>query len=273
MAYECKIICDSLNPYNNKRITTFSITLPRFILPEFLTHRMLSRNSQSSRAIPTEKLIARVVDDPFVPESFGSNIPGMQAGPDLGPEDDKLARLRWLDERDDAVRLSRFYLGLGVHKQIANRPLELYSWHTVIVTATEWENFFNLRTHKFAQPEFQRIAKMMKEGYESSTGCVDRYHLPLCPDLEDLFDQYEINQICMISAGRCARVSYLTHDGHRDPKADIDLATQLMKNGHMSPFEHVARASTMLIHSGNFIGWSQFRKQIAGEDVWRENNE
>ena len=41
--------------------------MPRIILAEFNTHRLFSRNSASSRAIPFKKMVQSVLENPFIP--------------------------------------------------------------------------------------------------------------------------------------------------------------------------------------------------------------
>jgi hypothetical protein len=166
---------------------------------------------------------------------------------------------------------------IGLHKQIANRLLEPFLWHTVIVTATEWDNFWALRCNKDAQPEIRVAAEMMKKLYDESTPRkldYGEWHLPLVTDEERVEwagthpHPLYAPQVC---SGRCARVSYLTHDGRRDPEADFELATKLMKAGHMSPFEHAARpwVDGPRAFNGNFRGWQQFRKLLPNEAVFQ----
>lgn len=258
MAYGARIILDSISP-NNVRLTTMEVTIPRIVLAEFNTHRMFARNSASSRAIPVEKMLKKVQDDPFIPIYWGKNQKGMQADQELTLEEQANAMLDWLQAKDDAIRqVNRLLIG-GVHKQIANRLLEPFLWHTILVTATEWENFFNLRRDKHAQPEIRKGAEMMWDVMQASTPKElkqGEWHLPLLQPNEFVLPKdspewnepmgfeahlMDIEMAKKISTGRCARVSYLTHDGKRDYKADISLCEGLVKNGHMSPFEHVAR--------------------------------
>ena len=301
MSFAAKILADSIS-LKGHRLTTFEVTFPRIVLAEFNTHRIFSRNSASSRAIPVKKMLERVREDPFVPEYVGKNQKGMQASEELtGPERDK-AIFAWRELRNNA-RNCAWYLagppeegGLDVHKQIANRLLEPWLWHTVIVSATEWSNFFNLRDNKKAQPEIAKPAAMMHELYKTSVPRAVGYgewHLPLVEpgeafDAEVLGD----HDIVKVSAGRCARVSYLTHDGKRDPVEDVKLHDSLLASGHMSPLEHPARpmtveelnlfrqhrfewtdkdgghwkSTTTADHFlGNFNGWVQWRKMVPGE--------
>lgn len=251
MSYDCKILADATSPAGD-RLTTFQITFPRFILAELNTHRALSRNSASSRAIPVAKAIKAVEDSPFIPEEFGANVPGMLWKETLEGEKDLAARRAWRYAIDQAVWVARKLDEGDVHKALANRVLEPYQWHTAIITATDWENFWALRIDENAQPEFRKIAEMMRDAYETQSPWVAQpgeWSLPLVDESEMIGDGEGIVTIDWdywkkISAGRCARVSYLTHDGVRDPQKDIELAESLMANGHMSPLEHQATPFT-----------------------------
>lgn len=160
----------------------------------------------------------------------------------------------------------------GMHKQHANRVLEPYSFHTVIVTATHWRNFFGLRASKMAQPEAQdfclAIAKAMMAS-KSSELVRGEWHLPYIrqEDRAEVADQMLLAQA---SAGKCARTSYLTHDGVRSIDKDIELAAGLQKHGHMSPFQHPARpreTSDAADSHGNYSNvWTQYRKLLAHEE-------
>lgn len=277
--YSARIIADSISPAGH-RLTTFEICFPRIVLAEFNTHRVFSRNSASSRAIPVDKRIAAILESPFVPEAFAANKSGMQAGEALRDQED--ARAVWLDAMRDMVGHAKRLADIGVHKQWANRLLEPFAWHTVIVSSTEWENYWALRVSEMAQPEIMTVSTQMKKLYEAAKptplSCNDNvpYHLPLWgPDYGDNPAEAIINPYAAVrlSVARCARVSYLTHDGKRDPEADQALYKRLTSNGHMSPTEHVARPMTQVELKlgeflGNFRGWVQHRKEIPGEAVF-----
>jgi thymidylate synthase ThyX len=302
MGFDAKVLADSRSPAGH-RLTTLEATFPRFVLAEFNTHRVFSRNSASSRAIPIAKQLRRVLEDPYVPIEFGSNQPGMQAGAALDGEKLAAAEREWLRARDDAVRRVLGLVAdpdalaeqddlfealreveatirnrsqpagwLNVHKQVANRLLEPFMWHTVIVTATEWDNFWNLRCHPDAQPEIRLVAESMRAAIAASEPAQlaeDEWHLPLVRR-EDREQVASTEDLIKVSAGRCARVSYLTHAGVRDLSADVELHDRLLESGHMSPLEHPARPlrSTELEEnewSGNFRGWFSYRKSISGE--------
>jgi hypothetical protein len=301
MAYSARVLADSLSPAGH-RLITMTAELPRFALAEFNTHRMFSRNSASSRAIPAFLRIINSVRDPFIPDVFPVNQPGMQSHIFLEGSEHETAVRAWLRGRDRAV-LSVLELLVGeqvmagyaslqvgsladqvdlieeilgahqgsgpnVHKQISARPLEPYLWHTVLVSATEWGNFFGLRLAPDAQREIRLAAKKMDEAMRASTPtplAEGQWHMPLLhPDeLQMAAGNPEFWR--MVSAGRCARVSYLTHDGRRDPSKDVELYDRLATSGHMSPLEHVARPMTAeelgdSEFQGNFRGWSQLRQ-------------
>lgn len=264
--YKAEILCDSISP-DAVRLTTFEVTFPRFILAEVNTHRILSRNSASSRAIPSEKIIEKVIENPFVPK-FNKRVKGMGVGEALNLPDHMQAGGIWIEARDAAVNAANKLINLDVDKSRVNRLLEPFMWHTALITATDWNNFFALRTHKDAQPEFRIIATMMNEALVKAAVpdyCgYGEYHLPLIKDPErQILDPEAIKKV---SVGRCARVSYLTHDGQRDPQADIELHDRLLTSGHMSPFEHVAKPVAHGGRNANFAGWKQYRKEIPNED-------
>ena len=282
MAYEAKIIADSISKAGD-RLTTFQVTFPRIVLAEFNTHRALSKNSASSRAIPVEKQILKLEKDPFVPEYWGKNQKGMQAEEEINFGDTILAKRAWLDARDEAISAVKSLQQLGVHKQITNRLLEPFMWQTVVCTGTEYSNFFALRANSMAQPEIRVIAEMMKELYATSKPrklYTNEWHLPyVSEDEQDEFLKYATehdlygSDIQKISAARCARVSYLTQEGKRDLQADLDLYERLAGSGHLSPLEHVATPHYVHLHngysssmSGNFRGWKQLRKFIPHEE-------
>ena len=265
MGYCVKILADSISPVEC-RLTTFELTYPRFIHSELMTHRAFSRNAASSRAIPIEKMIQRVTEDPAEPVHWGKNQKGMQANEELDDWSRETARATWFHARDAAVDHAQTLVRLGVHKQIVNRLLEPWMWITVIVSATDYGNYFNLRCHKDAQPEFRRLAEMMWDAYSNSEPRLVQtgdWHLPLI-FLEDT--DIALADRIKLSVARCARVSYLTHDGRRDPEADLALHDRLAASGHWSPFEHAAEASPFPNYIGNFRGWLQYRKGFPTEN-------
>lgn len=265
--YSTKIMNDSVGP-SGKRITTWLLTYPRFVHAELMTHRQFSRNSASSRAIPIQKMISQVWQDPVLPTWWGRNQKGMQAREELTGLRKKAVIRVWLFARLIAIVVAWIMWKLDLHKQIANRLLEPWLFITVVMTTTEHANWFHLRRHPDAQPEIQWIANDMWEKWHASAPIklrVGEWHIPFVDSWE--FGQHDVEVLKKIAVGRLARVSYLTHDGRRNTDEDVALCEKLAVSGHWSPFEHVARALLSAERSGNFRGWMQMRKSYANEVV------
>jgi len=262
-----KIIKDSVNPCGN-RLTTFLLKYPRIVHSELMTHRAFSRNAASSRAIPIEKMIGAVMDEPALPVSWGKNQKGMQAAEELDPETQKEAVNEWLGARNAVMIYVRHLVEIGVHKQIANRPLESWMHMQTLVSATDYDNFFSLRSHKDADPTFQALADRMLYAYVHSVPeqkKAGEWHMPFADQF--LPDSPKISDAILrrITVARAARTSYKNFEGSVDIDADLQLTARLEESGHWSPFEHIACAIDIPIHSGNFVGWEQFRKMFPGE--------
>lgn len=273
--YSTRILKDSLAPCG-KRLTTWELTYPRFVHAELMTHRLFSRNSASSRAIPTEKLMVRVREDPALPRWWGKNQAGMQAAEELESADCAEAERLWLAARDQMLAAVEKLGQVGLHKQLANRLIEPWMFITVLVSATEYSNWFHLRNHRMAQPEIAWVARSMWEQYqEHQPTCLSygQWHLPLFDEAHEgpLSTNEAIAKAKKVSTGRCARVSYLTHEGKRDMDKDVELHDKLCAGptigepGHWSPFEHVAMALSEPERHGNFIGFYQYRKEFEAE--------
>lgn len=284
MTITAKVIADSINVIGN-RITTLQLRYPRFIHAEFMTHRMFSRNASSSRAIPVERLIKDIIDDTAMPIHWGKNQKGMQADVEHDAE------VKWTSEeefysafvsreeawfwaRDKAIQAARAYARSGYHKQIVNRLLEPFAHINVVVTATEWENFFQLRDHADAQPEIRLLAQAIRKAMDASQPkplVRGEWHLPYVMPEDHValqgFHQHSrrdgvMEDLKRVSAARCARVSYMTHDGRRPPfEEDLELFVRLAGSDpkHLSPLEHQAEALDSPSMIRNFRGWSQFR--------------
>lgn len=248
-----KIIADTLGN-GRARITTFEVHCPRFLLAELNTHRIISKSAASSRAIPVAKRIEMVEKEPWFPAQFGKNKPGMQADEALTDEDDKHARMIWNNGIQAAIVTAEGLNTVKTHKQHANRPLETYAYVDIVLTATEWDNFWTLRTHSDAQPEFQELARVMKDAYASSVPRHSMYHLPYTDDCPK---QMTLEELFYISAARCARVSYKTQEGRSSTlEEDLALCKRLLDGGHMSPFDHPARADHVYMDDKNVRWWN-----------------
>lgn len=301
MAFEAKILKHSISSADVELIT-FEIEYPHSVHKDVMTHRW-ARNFESFRATPPEIHLAKInAGDYFVPEVFGHRVKGMgqRNEPIEGQDaiDQDSARAIWESHVKSCVFKANQFLQLGIAKQQVNFLLQDICFIRGIITTTvpQLDNFFGLRLakdadgHPAARPEVYRIALMMQEAYQASKPqiiSVGAWHLPLVTDEEisegyPEFDPADPTNWLRhweywrkVSVGRCARVSYLTHDGVRDPDADVALHDQLLYNGHMSPFEH--QGSPILepwfdtLNVGSFgCGWVQYRKLIPGESNYNE---
>lgn len=263
---EAKIIADSINPVGN-RISTFILTYPRFIHAQLMTHRVFSRNVASSRAIPIKTIIERITQEPAMPVFWGKNQKGMQASEELNEAERSKAIKLWCNSAKRAIKYANNLLKLGVHKQITNRILEPYMHVTTLVTATEFGNFFNLRVHEDAQPEFQCLASRMLEAYSNSSPAIKKpgeWHLPFADQF--VHEGLSVEQLLKIVTARAARISYLNFEGNIDHEKDYLLHDSLAASGHWSPFEHAAKALHWPAQYANFIGWKPYRKFFMNEN-------
>lgn len=229
-------------------------------------------------------MYSMVMTDPVVPMFMGVEKAGMQAGEELQGEDRKRAEEIILNMRNQCVAGVEQLAALGLHKSICNRYVEPWMWITVIITGTEWRNFFRLRCHSAAERHFNHVACMMREEIRAAKPVelkAGQWHLPYfeMTDAIELARRGNIEEYSApkISAGRCARLSFLTQDGKRDISEDIRLANQLIDPPtagmdedvmHASPLEHPSQATDdPTIRSGPYRGWRQFRKLFPRENV------
>ena len=300
MGFEVKIIARSVSEQGMPLVTT-QFKYPRFIHAEFMTHREFSRNASSSRAIPVAKMIEQVRNDPAMPIHWGANQPGMQAASELTPDDIQIMKNHWLLAADQAADQAEFMASHGLHKQVANRILEPFQWMHVIATTSNTSNFFGLRRQKDAQPEIKLVADLWHEALEQTPVKLiknDDWHLPYIAEADwqnaekylqegritrDMPSRAEvINLLVAMSAARCARVSYLTHEGNLPTvQQDLDLYERLVgaQPLHASPTEHQATPDAVGDDGDGFIdwanreewgnlkGWRQFRKMLPGEYI------
>ncbi len=265
---KAEIVADSLNTATNDRITTFLLEYPRICHSELLTHRLLSRNTASSRAVPVQRMLERLETKYFVPYHWGANQKGMQAKKELGDVESSEAKEIWMEAFLASMEYSQSLASAGVHKQLANRLTEPFQIIQCVVTATQWKNFFTVRNHPDAQPEFMKLARLMEIAHKGSVPSElnpNEWHLPFISEDEKkhIVPEYLVNDV---SSARCARASYyIKEDQQFDITSDLDLADKLSSSGHMSPFEHVAVALPQHVMCGNFVGWLQYRKMFENE--------
>ena len=298
-----RILSDSVSP-SGTRMTTMEIEYPRFILAELNTHRMLSKNSASSRAIPVTAMHDHIRANTAAPVYWGKNQAGMKAKEELHDADKHTAKLIWNLARDRAIDSAAELNALGSHKQITNRITEPWMLMKTVISGTEWANFFWLRDHADAQPEIAVLAHKMHQAYDASVPQQlqpGEWHVPYVTVYRDSHtgilhyldskDQYiTAEEARVISSSCCAQVSYRKSDDSYE-KA-LKIYTQLIESepAHASPVEHQATpmdtdslcryepetwqpgithvSANSDLWSGNLRDWIQFRKLIAGEARW-----
>lgn len=260
-----KIISDVISP-SGDRLTHMTVVFHRFVLAEFNTHRMFSRSSASSRAIPVERKLEEVTLHPAMPVEWPGEQPGMQGGKFL-----EGARLNEAVElfayvHDMTTRVVNDYLESHpnksdrLHKSLINRLLEPFAWHEVIVASTEWDNFFRQRVSALAQPEIRVPAEMMLAEFDASTPVEIGQNDWVTPYIRPEDDDTDIDRR-VLSVARCARVSYQNHEGVRSPEDDMKLFKRLYDADprHAAPFEMVATPAGASVVEGNFQGFHQLR--------------
>ena len=267
---EARIVADSfyINHLTGEphRLISLEGTMARYVLAELNTHRMLSRNSASSRAIPTLKQIRRILENPYKPLEWGKNKPGMSASEVLNPEEQELAEDVWQENVNHAVigaitlnggleavkdpelktLLSEEILRLTgrtaeipqthvsesgvetkvepfvVHKQIVNRLMEFAMYHTVLITSTDWNNFFALRISEHAQPDLRAFAEKALEAIEDSTPRElgeHEWHMPYVDLSARRYEDYDTETLKKVAVARSARLSYLNQEKHLETGA------------------------------------------------------
>lgn len=290
-----KIIKDSTNS-DGDRITTFELEYPRFIHAEFMTHHMLSKNSSSSRAIPISKMVSLIKNNPAMPVYWGKKQSGMQAKHEVSDFNKKLSKFLWKSQMYLACTTAKALDKLKLHKQISNRILEPFQMIKIVCTATNFDNFYNLRIHKDAQPEIILLAYKMYEAQGESVPTLLRegdWHLPYVNEEYNNYtdsSMYSYNSsesevlltledAIKYSVACCAAVSYRTEAMTLNKARKIyDMLIQADVK-HSSPLEHqalcIGNHATLLdigiTHhnkkgkccSGNLVGWIQNRHLLA----------
>lgn len=279
---QATVVAASATHLHDVGIVTLELTYPRFIHAELMTHRVFSRNAASSRAIPVERVLESVQNDPAMPVRFGANHKGMQ---DTGHEHETPVILldqhghevlmsprdAWRDAAKSAAEYSMAFHAAGYHKQVCNRLTEPYQWMKTLVTSTEWSNFLELRDHEAADPTFQVLAKAIREALEEAPYRESGFHLPYIRDEEIAAGRHTLLTLALASANRCKRVSYdrLDGGGANSIERDAAEASEMSRAVpmHASPFEHQAsHLPSPGWCSANFQGWWQFR-QVIGRNL------
>lgn len=257
------IILDSISEAGI-RLTTFELVLPKTLLAQLNTHRVLSKNAASSRAIPTKTFKKSIMETPFIPR-WTINQPGMVGKP-ADEETIKKADALWLETRDLIIQQVEKFEEITIHKQNVNRLLEPFFYAKVVCSATDLDWFYWLRDSGTAQEEIAILARAMKEAQRLSTPVVlkrGEWHIPyILPEEQSL----DLETRLKISVARCARVSYKTHDNGllSTIEKDLKLWGDLSTDKHYSPFEHQAKPKKKKYKKSNFRGWKQYRQEIVG---------
>lgn len=259
---KAKIIADSVSDINGQRITTFELEYPRFIHSELMTHRLFSRNAMSSRAVPIEKMIEQVRNNPAKPIHWGKNQSGMQASEELGEPWRSEVEAEWGEAAKNSAKNAEAMMEMYSHKQVVNRIIEPFQLMKTVLTATEFDNFFWLRKHEDAQPEIKELAdKMygeMKLSLEQSRVNIlepEDWHVPyyqagawseVCISNEigeeistDIYD-VTLADALAISSSCCAQVSYRLLDDTIEKARKVYQRLVESTPVHASPFEHCA---------------------------------
>lgn len=280
---EARVVADSISP-DGVRIITVEGTLHRFVLGEAAKHRALSISAQSSRAVPVKKMIEMVQQNCAVPVYWGANQAGMTAKEECndqvimkewgyGTANTYNRELAWLDSADYACHVASAFNEAGYHKQIVNRILEPYLWQRVLITATEWANFFALRLHKDAQPELRAFAECVHKSIEESNPTLvesNDWHLPFVD--KELYmtrqlggdglpieimryyvngSEVDLETAKRYSAARCATTSYRTDTINLGKGLEIYQKLIETEPYHSVPLEHVCRP-LHIPHSASF---------------------
>lgn len=295
-----KVICDSVSP-DGVRITTLEIEYPRFIHGEFMTHRTLSKNSSSSRAIPIQKMLDQIESNMAIPIYWGKNKSGMQAVEEVDDLSKNNAEIMWKGCFWKAKDTASWMSDDGLHKQVPNRLTEPFQMMKVVVTGTDWDNFFNLRIHPDAQPEICMLAYKIYRAMEESEPVklkVGDWHLPYVnvgwngrgdmAYFNEDFNVIDLVEAIKVSASCCAQVSYRNTDMSLE-KAD-KIFNMLIKSDvlHASCFEHLAtpvlpqhegvqdwgfgvthQNKYGQLFSGNLRGWISYRQQLQDNTCWK----
>jgi thymidylate synthase ThyX len=312
-----QVIADSHNVWG-QRLTTFRLHYPRFIHAEFMTHRMFSRNASSSRAIPVAKVLDQVHEQPATPIHWGVNQAGMQAAGEQDVpinfqgycrnaygdyEDVEFDRDdAWTEAADSAAFYAQAFSDAGYHKQVVNRIVEPFQFMNVVISATDYNNFFYLRDHDDADPNIRELAHVMLTAYNRSLPETLRngeYHTPYVNHVrgKDGVLRYfsgdteiTVEDAIKISASCAAQASYRRLDTSLEKAIEIYDRLAGSEPIHASPFEHVATPFTeheymarkdaldmlerkevdhalQVMYKGNFMGWTQIRKDLPNENI------
>jgi len=266
-----RVLADSTDGEN--RLTTFECVVPKWMLAQINTYGMTRRNAASSRAIPTLSIVEQIERDPYLPVAYRYRQRGMVPAALMTPEDAGTAERLILNLRDYTVTIVRALDQLKMAKEDVNRYLEPWMWTVVVMTATEWDNYFQQRLADNAQGAFQVLARAQIDAINASTpvlrgdyGAAERdlWHLPYISDAERVGLDDRI--LPALSARRVAGVSYLKHGADGGLVADLGRFASLVEDGHWSALEGPCRVGSYRDEwHGPYRGFKPLRKMYAGE--------
>lgn len=283
-----RVVAKSVSATSGTEIITWELEYPRIVHSELMTHRVFSRNSASSRAIPVLKVIEQVRYNPAKPVHWGKNQAGMQANEELDSVHKQAVESLWEVAAEHSCYIARAMEQHGAHKQVVNRILEPFQFMKVVLTTTEKNNFYWLRDHKDADPTIHELARCMREADDNSTAVVlnagdwhtpyygDGFWNPWCDDT--------VYNALMISSSCAAQVSYRKLDDSLEKAGTVYKRLVESEPVHASPFEHQATpieytggdtnnpfhwpvgvthmSKDGSLWSGNFKDWLQHRQMI-----------
>jgi hypothetical protein len=278
-----QIVEHTKNVATGDTMLTVEATYPRIIHEEVLTHRShslepqadeeLSRNSASSRAIPTPRWLSAVSSEPFVP-TWLEGLPGMANGQPVTRSTAERATRIWLEFGEAAIKASRELNQLNILKHHANRPIYALQHITTVMSATDegWANFWGLRFSEFAAPEFIELAGTIYEMVQSHNPARRQpgdWHLPYIAGDERMraIHKQDVWELVQRSATRCGRVSYLRQGELGDYDTEIERAQMFVTSRHWSTCEHPARLTATSRRYGNIRGFRSMRKHYRGENI------
>ena len=244
-------------------VVTLQVECSLFCWTELLTHRSFGRNASSARAMGTKRYSDMGY---YTPKHFYTQGEGMQAS-GTHIEHEWLARLIWHTTMFGTTIAAKMLEKLKVAKEQRNRLIPPTKTVRGIVTGTchSWKYFLRLRNTRHADTAMRRLAEEVADAIHDAQWCVANEHMPLAPPTT-------VEDRHLIAAARIARVSYARSAG----KDDHSLATTLLEQGHLSPFEHIAywkEAPYLCCLNSKPQERSQDTRAIYGWEHWRAAQE
>lgn len=290
-----RVLASTYNTVSNTKMISFLVDFPTVLLAELRTHRILTQGSlyehselvdfnlsaNSARAIPHNKYLQKVLDNPFIP-IWTKQQKGMN-GELL--ESSYLNNI-WYQGLEEQVLYYHALLKENAHKQNANRLLAPFAYTTCIISGTEWDNFFELRCPKIyhegtkkyyksikewnkvdkdikwnknclshpenkstAQPEFQVIAEMLYDLYQETEWRESEYHIPF---ENEIIDKYH-SDICNYLKIKSNSNNWFKYDDYWTiiMKVSASMCAKLSYNtqdNEDSIEKHLERASMLIEH-------------------------